>query len=101
VVAPDEGGVTCYAHSANAWLTNPDAASFAAAVRAIAADPQAAARRREAARATAEELDWSHVTDGFFDLYDQLHALVCEGASQPALAPEFYSTPGDRWGYET
>jgi len=101
VVAPDQGGVTCYANSTNAWLTKPDATSFAAAVHAIAADPQAAARKRIAARATAKELDWMHVTDGFFDLYDQLHALVLEGASQPALAPAFYSTPGDRWGYET
>lgn len=101
VVAPDEGGVTCYANSGNAWLAKPDATSFAAAVRAIAADPQAAAQRRRAARATAEELDWRRVTEGFFDLYDQLHALVLEGASQPALAPAFYSTPGNRWGYET
>jgi len=101
VVAPDEGGVTCYANSGNAWLAKPDAASFAAAVRAIAANPPATAPRRAAARATAEELDWRRVTEGFFDLYDQLHALVLEGASPPALAPAFYSTPGNRWGYET
>jgi alpha-1,6-mannosyltransferase len=101
VVAPDRGGVTCYANSGNSWLATPDASSFAAAVRAIAADPQATAQRRRAARAMAEELDWKHVTDGFFNLYDQLHALVREGASQPALAPAFYSTPGNRWGYET
>jgi len=101
VVAPDEGGVTCYANSANAWLAKPNAGSFAAAVHAIAADPQAASRRRAAARATAEEFDWERVTDGFFDLYDQLHAVVLGGASQPALAPAFYSTPGDRWGHET
>jgi glycosyltransferase involved in cell wall biosynthesis len=101
LVAPDEGGVTSYANRANAWLTRPDATSFAGAVRAIAADPQATSRRSAAARATAEEFDWERVTDRFFDLYDQLHALVLDGASQPALAPEFYSTPGDRWGYET
>jgi glycosyltransferase involved in cell wall biosynthesis len=101
VVAPDEGGVTCYANSACAWLTKPDAASFAAVVRAIAADPPAAAQKRAAARASAEKFDWDCVTAGFFDLYDQLHARVVEGAAQPALAPLFYSTPGDRWGYET
>jgi hypothetical protein len=67
----------------------------------IAADLQATGQKRTAARATAEELDWRHVTEGFFDLYDQLHALVPQGASQPVLAPKFYSTPGDRWGYET
>jgi hypothetical protein len=48
----------------------------------------------------AEELDWRHVTGGFFDLYVQLHALVLKGASQLELAPAFHSTPGDRWGYE-
>jgi alpha-1,6-mannosyltransferase len=101
LVAPDEGGVTCYASSANAWLTKPDAACFAAAVRAIAADPPATAQKRIAARATADAFDWERVTDGFFDLYDQLHALVREGVPQPALEPAFYSTPGDRWGYET
>ena len=101
LVAPNEGGVTCYANTANAWLTKADARSFAAAVRAIGADPCAAARRRTAARASAEAFAWERVTGGFFDLYDQLHALVVEGAAQPALAPSFYSTPGDRWGYET
>jgi glycosyltransferase involved in cell wall biosynthesis len=101
LVAPDEGGVTCYANSANAWLTKPDATSFAASVRAIAVDPQTTAQKRQAARATAEHLDWKYVTKEFFDLYDQIHALVIKGASQPALAPAFYSTPGDRWGYET
>ena len=66
----------------------------------IAADPQATGQKCTAARATAEELDWRHVTEGFFHLYDQLHALVLKGASQLELAPAFHSTPGDRWGYE-
>jgi glycosyltransferase involved in cell wall biosynthesis len=101
LVAPDEGGVTWYANHVNAWLARPDATSCAAAIRAIAADPLATAQKCRAARATAEQFDWSRVTDSFFDLYDQLHALVLEGASQPALPPAFYSTPGDRWGYET
>jgi alpha-1,6-mannosyltransferase len=101
LVAPDEGGVTCYANGTNAWPTKPDAACFAAAVRSIAADPRAAAQKRLAARSTADAFDWKRVTDGFFELYDQLHALVRDGAPQPTLAPAFYSTPGDRWGYET
>ncbi|MGO9011574.1 MAG: glycosyltransferase [Bryobacteraceae bacterium] len=101
LVAPDEGGVTCYANYTNAWLTRPNAPCFAAALHAIAANPSATAQRRSAARATAEEFDWKRVTDGFFDLYDQLHALVLKGASQPTQAPAFYSTPGNRWGCET
>jgi glycosyltransferase involved in cell wall biosynthesis len=100
VVAPDEGGVTCYANRVNAWLARPDATSFAAAVRAITADPLTAAQKCRVARTTAEQFDWERVTEGFFDLYDQLHALVRDGTSPP-LAPAFYSTPGNLWGYET
>lgn len=44
VVAPDQGGITGYANSANAWMRKPDATSFAGAVHAIAADPQATAQ---------------------------------------------------------
>jgi alpha-1,6-mannosyltransferase len=100
LVGPNTGGITCYASSDNAWLAEPKAQHFCAAVLAIAADPQAAERKRLAARITAEEYDWVRVTDGFFDLYDQLHALVANGEGQPTLAPAFYSTPGNRLGYE-
>jgi glycosyltransferase involved in cell wall biosynthesis len=100
VVGPGAGGITCYADGTNAWLVEPEAAQFAGAVEEIAADPAAAASRREAARATAERFDWPRVTGEFFKLYDELHALVAGGRAAPLLEPAFYSTPGNRWGCE-
>ena len=100
LVAPDSGGVTCYAKDANAWLVNADAASFARAVEAIRGDPEMAASRRRAARVTAEEFDWSRATGGFFELYDELHALVRGARCEPVMQPAFFSTPGNRWGHE-
>lgn len=57
-------------------------------------------RESLAARATAEQYDRPRVTDGFFDLYNQLCSLVSGRGQQPALAPAFYSTLGNRFGHE-
>jgi len=100
LVAPDAGGVTCYANGRNTWLVKPDARSFSAAVREICCDPIDAALRRRAARDTAEQFDWSRVTNGFFELYDELHELVCGLRREPNMQPAFFSTPGNRWGHE-
>ena len=100
LVGPNTGGITCFADNSNAWLVEPEAGAFAGAVEDIAADPAMAERRRLAARATAERFDWPCVIDQFFGLYDELHALVTGGLEAPRLAPEFYSTPGDRFGSE-
>ena len=100
LVAPDAGGVTCYANAGNAWLAPADAASFASAVRSIWRDPDTTAARRRAARGTAQQFDWQRVTGGFFDLYDELHDLVRGARHDPRSAPAFFSTPGDRWGNE-
>jgi alpha-1,6-mannosyltransferase len=100
LVGPNSGGITCFADESNAWLVKPEAAEFAAAVEAIAADPAAARARRCAARAAAEYFDWSRVTGQFFDLYDDLHALVAGRRQAPRLQPAFYSTPGNRLGCE-
>jgi len=100
VVGPDSGGITCFADNGNAWLMEPDAQRFAGAVETIAAQPEAALCRRRSARATAERFDWPRVTDEFFQLYDELHALVAGALTAPRLKPAFYSTPGNRLGCE-
>jgi alpha-1,6-mannosyltransferase len=100
LVAPDSGGVTCYANDRNAWLVSAEAASFARAVQTIRLDPGGAAARRRAARVTAQEFDWCRVTEGFFALYDELHDLVRGGRREPTMQPAFFSTPGNRWGNE-
>jgi len=100
VVAPNSGGITCFANNENAWLVEPDAQRFTAAVEAIVAEPSAAEGRRLAARATAERFDWPRVADEFFKLYDELHALVAGERTAPLLEPAFYSSPGNRLGWE-
>ncbi|HTQ58154.1 MAG TPA: glycosyltransferase family 4 protein [Bryobacteraceae bacterium] len=100
LIAPDSGGVTSYANAGNAWLVNADAGSFAEAIGSIRADAEAANVKRLAARAAAARFDWQAVAQDFFSLYDELHDLVRGVRGEPATAPAFYSTPGDRWGNE-
>jgi alpha-1,6-mannosyltransferase len=92
LVAPHTGGVRHYADSSNAWLAEANPEAFARAVRMIRNDPAARQARRAAARAAAERFAWEKVTAGYFDLYDELHALVRGTRREPALAPVFYST---------
>jgi len=78
VVMPDQGGVLEYGGAANAWLAEPTAAAFAAAVRAArAADPG----RLRAARDTAHRFRWREATRRYFDLYDEIYAswMVVDG----------------------
>ncbi len=97
VVLPSAGGVLSYASSANAWLAEPDGASFAHAVRAATSRPDDA--RLSAAAETARHLDWSRVASRFFKLYEQLHRrrqVVALGSPGPiplrlanAATPDF------------
>jgi alpha-1,6-mannosyltransferase len=92
LVAPNTGGVRHYADGSNAWLAEPRPEAFAGAVQAIRNHPADCRARRRAARATAERFDWETVTAGYFDLYDELHALIRDQGRVPALTPAFYST---------
>jgi len=100
LVAPHSGGLTSYANDSNAWLVNPSAAAFAAAIRAIGGDRESAMARVRQARLTAERFDWERVTAGFFDLYDEIHALVQGVRTEPLTLPHFYSTAGNCLGWE-
>jgi alpha-1,6-mannosyltransferase len=92
LVAPNTGGVRHYADGNNAWLAEPSPEAFARAVQAIRNDPAGCCARRRAARATAERFDWQTVTAGYFDLYEELYALVHDSRRVPSLTPAFYST---------
>lgn len=92
LIGPNQGGLTSYADSSNAWLLEPNAQSYVRALCAIRSDPAATAARLRNARATAERHDWSAVASQFFELYDELHALVCGERSEPLLPPAFFST---------
>jgi len=73
LVAPNAGGVLSYADETNAWLTEPNGESFAAAARAVFNDPATRKDRLARARWTAQQYRWSAVAGGFFQLYDELH----------------------------
>src|SRR5262249_4102197 len=92
LVAPDSGGVRHYANEANAWLQGGTPAGFAPAGQMAHGTPVSGCGRRRAARATAERFDWAGVTAGYFDLYDEIHALVHDHRRTPSIAPAFYST---------
>jgi alpha-1,6-mannosyltransferase len=100
LVAPDSGGVTSYANASNAWLTQPTAECFAAAIRAAGADPATRALRAANARATAISYRWEIVASRFLGVCREIHALTQgqqQSASMPACA---WSTPGDMFGRE-
>jgi Glycosyltransferase len=73
VVAPNAGGVLSYATRENAWLAEPLAESFAAAVRDVFSDK--AVRKTKVAKAleTAQNYAWEASTDAAFALYDKMY----------------------------
>ena len=76
VVAPYSGGVRSYANDSNAWLAEPNGASFAAAVHSIFEDGRS--RERKIARAIdiAGQFNWPGTAARFFELYDGLFARL-------------------------
>lgn len=72
-VAPRSGGILSYANDDNAWLTSPDAESFAAAIRNVIADPHERKRRVDNAVATAKENSRERSTDNLFATYDSMY----------------------------
>ncbi len=100
LVAPPSGGIATFANEDNAWLAPAEGEAFAAAVRAIAGQPELREAKTAAARRTALGFDWPEVAAGFLRLYRHLH-LLREGGEAPAgMKAAFYSTPGDRFGRE-
>ncbi len=101
VVGPDAGGLKEYASASNSWLTAPTPSAFAAAIHAIQSDPVERERRTAEARATAERFGWQNVCARFLGLYENLYARVSGGPVAEIDEPAFYSTPGNRLGFES
>ena len=99
LVAPNSGGVTSYANESNAWLAEPNADSFAAAIRSAFADSMERERRVRAGIETARGLEWRNVAAQFLELYAALHART-QGRSANT-EPDFISTLGNYFGIET
>ena len=91
IIGPRSGGITSYAHERNALLVNPDPESFARAAVLLRENQALGEAHRRAGRATAEEFDWPLATSAFFQLYEELYAIMQDN-HEPALAPVFYSS---------
>jgi glycosyltransferase involved in cell wall biosynthesis len=74
VVAPNSGGVLSYATNDNAWLADPDAASFAEAIQDVFSCADTRRNRIQNGLETASRYSWEASTDSIFALYDRMHA---------------------------
>jgi alpha-1,6-mannosyltransferase len=92
LVAPDTGGLTSYADSANAWTVRPDVESFASAIEDVMASEDARLARVKNALRTAERNRWETVCPGFLDLYADL-ARAATDPTHALPSPAFSSTP--------
>jgi len=98
VIGPDSGGLTTYARAGNSLLVKANAEAFANAANALRENPGLAEALRLEGRRTAEQFDWPAVASSFFQLYEELCAIV-RGAPEPTMAPAFYSTYPIRRGF--
>jgi glycosyltransferase involved in cell wall biosynthesis len=74
VVAPNAGGVLSYANGENAWLSEPTAESFAAAVRDVFDSDVVRKTKIVRALETARNYTWEASTDAAFALYDKMYS---------------------------
>jgi len=73
-LAPNAGGLLSYATDENAWLVEPTAEKFAAAVREIVADEALRNRKVERAFEAVRENTREKSTDFLLATYDRIHA---------------------------
>lgn len=73
-LAPNAGGLLSYATNENAWLVEPIAENFAAAVREIVGDEQLRARKIERAFEAVKANTRERSTDFLIATYDRLYA---------------------------
>jgi alpha-1,6-mannosyltransferase len=93
LVGANCGGITSFASQANAWLAEPDAPAFAAAVRQALQDDTARLAKVRAGLETAAEHSWDRAALAYFALYDAIHAEF-RGLDTPARYPAYaWSTP--------
>jgi glycosyltransferase involved in cell wall biosynthesis len=72
-VAPNSGGILCYASNENAWLVEPMGEAFANAIREVVENPELRETKTERALVTARENTREASTDRLFATYDKIH----------------------------
>jgi len=74
LVAPKAGGILAYANDSNAWLTQANAASFAAAVREVVENDAERNAKIENAFSTVDENQSERSAERLLETYDRLYA---------------------------
>ncbi len=72
-VAPNSGGILSYASNENAWLVEPTADSFVAAIAEIVSNAELRERKVANALVTARANTREASTDGLFATYDRIY----------------------------
>jgi alpha-1,6-mannosyltransferase len=72
-VAPNSGGILSYATNENAWLVEPNAKAFAAAIREVVEDPELRESKIKLALETARKNTREASTDLLFATYDRIY----------------------------
>ena len=93
LVAANTGGITSFASEANAWLAEPTAVAFAAAVREAFEDHGARLARVREGLATAFAHRWDCAALAYFSLYDAIHAEFRAMDTLASFPPYAWSTP--------
>jgi glycosyltransferase involved in cell wall biosynthesis len=93
LVAANSGGITSFAGEANAWLAEPTAEAFAAAVRQASLDHRTRLARVREGLTTALAHRWDCAALAYFSLYDTIHAEFRTGDTVAAFPPYAWSTP--------
>ena len=93
MVAANSGGITSFAGEANAWLAEPTAAAFAAAVRQAFQDHGARLAKVREGLATAFAHRWDCAALAYFSLYDAIHAEFRAMDTLACFPPYAWSTP--------
>lgn len=73
VAAPNAGGILSYANDENAWLCEPNATGFTAAVRDIFGDEARRIVKIGNALETAGKYDWESSISALFSFYDEMY----------------------------
>ncbi len=81
VVAPNSGGVLSYANDENAWLVEPSAKDFAAAVDNTFSDDNRRNTKITRGLETSAKYTWESSTDALFALYDKMYAEFSKNRS--------------------
>jgi hypothetical protein len=94
-VAANTGGITSFATEANAWLAEPTAVAFAAAVRMAFEDHGARLAKVREGLATAFAHRWDCAALAYFSLYDAIHSEFRAVGTLACFPPYAWSTPAN------